>query len=121
MIRTVIAAVFALVLVGCSSAPAAAPSPSAPVAISDAQYLSLVRDQGWAKPPTSDADLLRIGQVTCEAITSKPADGTLSQWKKAVSTAVGSGLMTAEQAGGFLVYASARFCPDARDAYFPKS
>jgi Protein of unknown function (DUF732) len=119
VIRILVAVFAALVLVGCSSDTPTAPSSAASGPISDAQYLALVRDQDWVTPNMTDANLLMLGNSACAVITEQPADGKLTGWKRAVDGATSNGTMSAEEAGGFLVYASARFCPEARAAHFP--
>ncbi len=113
MPRVAALAVAAAFLTGCALQPAAAPTPSpAPTSTqatpeAERQYLTAVRGQlpGLVSAQTSDAELLRPGQLACEAL-----DGPASAEQVAAVTAE-----AAPQVGTIiLVGAVLHLCPEHR-------
>lgn len=121
--RSSLAALALTLLAGCGSTPQAIVPPSntattasaavtSPETLSEAQYLSLVRDNGTFFNVATDAQTIKIGKDLCALLTSTPGAG-LTPWKAAIDASVKAG-MPAKEAGGFVVIAVNTYCPAAK-------
>lgn len=117
--RSLLASLALVLLAGCGSTPQAAPSTAAasPGTLSEAQYLSLVRDNGTFFKAKTDATTIAIGKDLCVVLTGTPGTG-LTPWKAAIDASVKAG-MPAREAGGFVVIAVNTYCPAAKSLLPP--
>ena len=90
---TVMAA--ALLLAGCSS----------PQALTDRDYLRLVKQNVTELADHSNADIRKDGQLACSSLDEK--DG----WVQSVAALTQAGF-TGRDAGEFIAYAVGRYCPE---------
>lgn len=117
-----------IMLAGCGSTPQAIVPPSttasapstavaSPETLSEAQYLSLVRDNGTFFKAATDAQTIKVGKDLCALLTGTPGTG-LTPWKAAIDASVKAG-MPAKEAGGFVVIAVNTYCPAAKSLLPP--
>ena len=88
----------ALLLAGCSS----------PQALTDSDYLRLVKQNVTELADHSNADIRKDGQLACETLAGK--DG----WVQAVAALTQAGF-TGRDAGEFIAYAAGRYCPNLKN------
>jgi hypothetical protein len=124
-----------VLLAGCSGAKAdlsAAPvvtessASSVPDRLTDADYLRLVRELPYIAASVTDEVLLRMADTVCGLLSGESIHGPISDpvtflpWKRAIDVMTESGF-PAQQAGSFLVYATAYVCPEKQATYLPPS